>query len=297
MSFDILQKRIDELRNPTVVGLDPTLKLVPPHMLDSAHGTALSFFEYGTQLIDALCDIVPAVKPQAAYYETLGPVGFEILRDTMDYAKSKGMYVILDAKRGDIGSTAEAYAAAYLGSDSKYTVDALTINSYLGSDGIVPFYKTACDNDKAVFVLLKTSNPSSGELQDLEVVSDIKVGSKKAYMAIAEIIKKMAAGSEGEFGYTRLGAVVGATYPEELGILRGALKNTFFLVPGYGAQGGGAADVAGAFDKQGKGAVVNSSRAIIGAWQKTGRDGHDYLEAARNEALKMRDDLRRELGL
>ena len=291
MSFDVLQEKIDELRNPTVVGLDPTLKLVPPHMLESAHGTALSFFEYGTQLIDALCDIVPAVKPQAAYYEALGPVGFEILRDTMDYAHAKGMYVILDAKRGDIGSTAEAYAEAYLGRDSKYTVDAITVNSYLGSDGIVPFYETACENDKAVFVLVKTSNPSSGELQDLDV------GGKRAYMAIGETVEKMAAGSEGKYRYTRLGAVVGATYPEELKILRAALKTTFFLVPGYGAQGGGAKDVSGAFDKDGRGAVINSSRAIIGAWQKTGKDGRDFLEAARAEALLMRDDLRKELGL
>ena len=291
MSFDKLQRRIDELRNPTVVGLDPTLKLVPPFMLDSAHGTALSFFEYGTQLIDTLCDIVPAVKPQSAYYEALGPVGFEILRDTMDYAHSKGMYVILDAKRGDIGSTADAYAAAYLGSDSKYTVDAMTVNPYLGSDGVEPFFKSSCENDKAVFVLVKTSNPSSGELQDLDV------GGKTAYMAIAEVITKMAAGTEGEYGYSRLGAVVGATYPEELKSLRGKLDSTFFLVPGYGAQGGGAKDVAGAFDKQGRGAVVNSSRAIIGAWQKTGKDGLDFLEAARNEAIKMRDDLRLELGL
>ena len=290
MSFDALQKRIDELGNPTVVGLDPTTKLVPPHMLESPHGVALSFFEFGTQLIDALCDIVPAVKPQAAYYETLGPVGFEILRDTMDYAKSKGMYVILDAKRGDIGSTAEAYAEAYLGSESKYTVDALTINTYLGSDGVEPFYRTACDNDKSLFALVKTSNPSSGELQDLDV------GGKTAYMAIAEMLEKMAAGSEGRYGYSRIGAVVGATYPEELKTLRAKLSSTFFLVPGYGAQGGGAGDVAGAFDNQGRGAVVNSSRAIIGAWQKTGNNGADFLEAARAEAIKMREDLRKARG-
>ena len=290
MSFDVLQKRIDELGNPTVVGLDPTIKLVPPHMLESLHGVALSFFEFGTQLIDALCDIVPAVKPQAAYYETLGPVGFEILRDTMDYAKSKGMYVILDAKRGDIGSTAEAYAAAYLGSESKYAADALTINTYLGSDGVEPFYRTACENDKALFALVKTSNPSSGELQDLDV------GGKTAYMAIAEMLAKMALGSEGEYGYTRIGAVVGATYPEELNFLREKLPDTFFLVPGYGAQGGGAKDVVGAFDKEGRGAVVNSSRAIIGAWQKTGKNGVDFLDAARTEAIKMRDDLKNVLA-
>lgn len=291
MSFDVLQRKIDELRNPTVVGLDPTLKLIPSHMLESAHGTALSFFEYGTQLIDALCDIVPAVKPQAAYYEALGPVGFEILRDTMDYAHSKGMYVILDAKRGDIGSTAAAYAAAYLGRDSKYAVDAMTVNPYLGSDGIEPFFKCACENDKSVFVLVKTSNLSSGELQDLDV------GDSKVYMAVGGIVEKIAAGTEGRYGYTRLGAVIGATYPEELILLRNALESTFFLVPGYGAQGGGAKDVVGAFDKEGRGAVINSSRAIIGAWQKTERSGRDFTEAARAAALAMRDDLRRELGL
>ena len=291
MSFDALQRRIDELQNPTVVGLDPALKLIPPHMLQASRGSALACFEFGTHLIDVLCDIVPAVKPQTAYYEALGPVGFEILRDTMDYAHSKGMYVILDAKRGDIGSTAEAYAEAYLGRDAKYCADAITVNPYLGSDGIEPFFKSACENDKAIFVLVKTSNPSSGELQDLDV------GGKTAYMAIAEIIEKMSGGTEGEYGYTRLGAVVGATYPDELRTLRNRFKNTFFLVPGYGTQGGGAKDVAGAFDKNGAGAVINSSRAIIGAWQKTGENGHDFLEAARAEALLMRDDLRRELGL
>lgn len=291
MSFDRLQKRIDEFGNPTVAGLDPTIKLVPPHMLEAAGEAAQAFLEYGKTLIDALHDIVPAVKPQAAYYEALGPSGFEILRETMDYAHQKGMYVILDAKRGDIGSTAEAYAAAYLGEGSKYSVDALTVNPYLGSDGIEPFFKSACENDKAIFVLVKTSNPSSGELQDLDV------GGKTAYMAIGELVERLSNGTEGEYGYSRIGAVVGATYPEELKVLRSKLKSTFFLVPGYGAQGGGASDVAGAFDKNGRGSVINSSRAIIGAWQKTGNDGHDLAEAARLEAIKMRDDLRRELGL
>jgi orotidine-5'-phosphate decarboxylase len=201
--------------------------------------------------------------------------------------------VIADVKRGDIGSTAEAYSAAYLGSVKigkteikAFDFDAITVNGYLGSDGIKPFLDTCTKNDKAIFVLAKTSNPSSAELQDQDL------GGKPLYTVVGDLIAALSRDTLGKYGYSRIGAVVGATYPEELKLLRQRLKSTFFLVPGYGAQGGGAADVAEAFDARGCGAVVNSSRAIICAWKKTGNDGRDYAEAARGEALKMRDELR-----
>jgi orotidine-5'-phosphate decarboxylase len=291
MSFDALQKRIDTRSNPTVAGLDPTPELLPPHISAQAASRAEAFLAFNRELIDALCEIVPAVKPQSAFYEALGTAGMSVLRDTAEYAKKRGMYVIFDGKRGDIGSTAEAYAAAYLGKESEYPFDAMTINGYLGSDGILPFLRAAEENDKALFVLLKTSNPSAGELQDLQS------GSEKIYERVGTLIEKLAGDSVGEYGYTRLGGVVGATYPTELHALREKLPRTFFLVPGYGAQGGSALTAAAAFDNQGRGAVVNSSRAIIGAWKNTGGDGHDFAEAARDAALRMRDDLRRELGL
>jgi len=290
MNFDVLQRKIEDMGNPTVVGLDPTRALIPDALLDSAETLADAYINYNRALINAIYDIVPAVKPQAAYYEALGPVGMRVLQDTCAHAASRGMYVILDAKRGDIGSTATAYAEAYLSNEAAYDVDSITINGYIGSDCIEPFYDAAKKNDKTLFVLAKTSNPSSGELQDI-TTSD----RRRVYEVMGDLIEKLGADSRGEYGFSRIGAVVGATYPEELRIMRERLPHTFFLVPGYGAQGGGAADVAGAFDKNGRGAIVNSSRAIIGAWKKTGKGGLDFAEAARDEALRMRQDLRNEL--
>ena len=298
MSFDRLQQKIDTLKNPTVVGLDPALEHVPPEILDkhiAAHGETLqaaaqAVLEFNKGLIDAVCDIVPAVKPQSAYYEALGPDGVAALKMTCDYAKSRGMYVILDGKRNDIGSTASAYSAAYFGSVkvggteiSAFDVDALTINAYLGSDGVLPFLKTATECDKAMFALVKTSNPSAGELQDKFI------GEDRLYTVVGDLLENISHETIGQYGFSRIGAVVGATYPEELEFLRARLKHTFFLVPGYGAQGGAAADVAHAFDKDGRGAIINSSRGIIAAWKKTGAD---YKESARAEALRMRDELR-----
>ena len=245
-------------------------------------------------MIDALCDIVPAVKPQSAYYEMLGPHGVLALKMTCDYAKSKGMYVILDGKRNDIGSTAEAYGAAYLGTVKvggsemrPFDADALTVNAYLGSDGIKPFINMAVKYDKAVFALVRTSNPSAGEFQDK------LIGGERLYTTVGDLMEEISRDTIGKHGYTRVGAVVGATYPEEAEFLRKRLKNTFFLVPGYGAQGGSAAEAACAFDENGRGAIVNSSRGIIAAWKKS---GGDYKEAARAEALRMRDELRLCLG-
>ena len=299
MSFVRLQERIDELQNPTVVGLDPDLAHIPEDLLnkhikelgENLESASMAVVEFNAGLIDAICDIVPAVKPQSAYYEMLGPYGVMALNNTCDYARSKGMFVILDGKRNDIGSTAAAYSAAYLGTVKvgssefmPFNADALTVNAYLGSDGIKPFVETAVKYDKAIFALVRTSNPSAGELQDK------LVGEDKLFTLVGELMEEISKDTIDKYGYTCVGAVVGATYPEEAELLRKRLKHTFFLVPGYGAQGGSAAEAAKAFDESGRGAIVNSSRAIIAAWKK---HGGDYATAARNEALKMRDELRK----
>jgi len=301
MSFARLQERINELQNPTVVGLDPDLAHIPPTILskhikelgETLEAASLAVMEFNTGLIDALCDIIPAVKPQSAYYETLGPHGVLALSMTCDYAKSKGLYVILDGKRNDIGSTAAAYSSAYLGSVKvgdavlkPFDFDALTVNAYLGSDGIKPFIEDAVKYDKAVFALVRTSNPSAGELQDKFI------GEDRLYTVMGDLMEDISRDTIDKFGYTRVGAVVGATYPQEAEFLRKRLKNTFFLVPGYGAQGGSAAEAAFAFDENGHGAIVNSSRGIIAAWKKR---GGDYATAAREEALAMRDEFRKVL--
>jgi len=301
MSFARLQEKINELKNPTVVGLDPDLAHIPPHILEkhiaeygeTLEAASIAVVEFNAGLIDAVYDIVPAVKPQSAFYEALGPYGVIALKKTCDYAKSKGMYVILDGKRNDIGSTATAYSAAYLGTTkvgsteiAPFDADALTINAYLGSDGIKPFIEMAIKYDKAMFALVKTSNPSAGELQDKEVDGE------KVYTLIGDLLEDISSETIDKFGYTCVGAVVGATYPQEAEFLRKRLVNTFFLVPGYGAQGGSAETAAKAFDENGNGAIVNSSRAIIAAWKK---HGGDYATAARNEAFNMREELRKVL--
>lgn len=285
--------------NPTVVGLDPKLDFVPQYLLDAClkdedpyAGAAKALWEYNKVLIDHLYDIVPAVKPQSAYYEMYGIAGLLCLQKTMDYAAKKGMYVILDVKRGDIGATAEAYSHAYIGKTAiggkeyrSFTPDSITVNPYLGTDGLKPFVADAKACDKSIFVLVKTSNPSSGELQDL-CVDGVPI-----YEKTAALVRDLGADSVGESGYSRVGAVVGATYPEQLRELRKAMPQTFFLVPGYGAQGGKAEDVALAFDTNGLGAVVNSSRGIMCAYRKDDWKDEAFGEAARAEAIRMRDDI------
>ncbi|MCL2046552.1 MAG: orotidine-5'-phosphate decarboxylase [Oscillospiraceae bacterium] len=298
MSFDRLQEKINIMKNPTVVGLDPALDNIPPDLLarhldekgETLQAAADAVLEYNMGLIDALWDIVPAVKPQAAFHEILGPEGVMTLKKTCEYAKSKGMYVICDAKRNDIGTTAVAYSAAFLGTVKigetllrPFDVDALTINAYLGSDGVIPFIEEAVKNDKAVFTLVKTSNPSSGDFQDKLIE-----GEERLYTTVADLMDNISKETIGKYGFSRVGAVVGATYPQEMVFLRARLKNTFFLVPGYGAQGGGVADVAHAFNDKGQGAIVNSSRGIIAAWKES---GEDYTIAARKAALAMKEEL------
>lgn len=301
MSFEALQDRIRKLKNPTVAGLDPKPEYVPPHIRQASYqelgenlaGAADAIWKFNQGLIDALCDIVPAVKPQAAYYERLGWQGMAALEKTVRYAKEKGMYVIADVKRGDIGSTAQAYAEAWMGttqvgetSCAVMDADCATVNGYMGSDAISPFLELCKTRGKSIFVLAKTSNPSSGELQDLIA------GDRLVYQVMGDLAQRLGKGTEDRHGYSCVGVVVGATYPSDLRKLRERLEHTFFLVPGYGAQGGTAEDVRHAFDRFGHGAIINASRSIMCAWQKSGGDGTDYQQAARQAALAMRDDMK-----
>ncbi len=301
MSMDVLQDKIRAMKNPTVAGLDARIDYVPEHIRKAAyekHGVGLegaveAIWQFNVGLIDALCDVVPSVKPQTAYYENMGWRGMEMLERTIQYAKSKGLYVIADIKRGDIGSTAAAYSEGWLTGAKiegqvfkSFDPDCITINGYMGSDSIKPFLEAAISEDKCVFVLVKTSNPGSGELQD------IVAGDRQVYEVVGDLNERVAAGTEGKYGYNMAGAVVGATYPSDIRALRKRLEHTFFLVPGYGAQGGTAEDVRYAFDKYGHGAIVNSSRGIMCAWKKTGNNGLDFAQAARDAAIAMREDIK-----
>ena len=301
MAFDRLIENIVKMQNPTVAGLDPKLDYVPESIKTKCfekygktlEGAAAALFEFNKALIDALYDIVPAVKPQAAYYEMYGWQGVKALCDTIAYAKSKGMFVITDGKRNDIGTTMEAYATAHLGhtdvageSIDAFGADALTVNGYLGTDSIKPLAKICDSDDKGIFVLVKTSNPSSGELQDMKLETNESV-----YEHMGRMCEGWGEDLMGKHGYSAVGAVVGATYPEQLGEMRAKLPHTFFLVPGYGAQGGGADDVKNAFDENGLGAIINSSRGIMCAWKKQGLTEDDFAVAARKEAERMRDEI------
>ncbi len=300
MSADLLVQKIKEKGNPSVAGLDPKLEYVPEYIRTKSYNeygrtlraAAEAIWEFNRGLIDALSDVVPAVKPQSAFYEMYGLPGEEVLHRTIAYAKEKGLYVILDVKRNDIGSTAEAYSTAYLGKVeidgemvSPCDVDCVTVNPYLGTDGILPFVNDCKKYDKAIFALVKTSNPSSGELQD--VLSD----GKPIYEKVAELVNKWNEDTIGSSGYGAVGAVVGATYPEQASAIRKLLPNSYFLVPGYGAQGGGAKDVVNSFNDDGLGAIVNSSRGIMCAYKKGDWSEEQFAEAARAEAVRMRDEI------
>ncbi len=304
MSMDVLQEKIRQKKNPTVAGLDPRLEFIPPFLKEEAfekygktrRGAAEAYRLFCRGLIDALYEIVPAVKPQSAYFEVLGSAGIAVLEDVVAYAKGKGLYVIMDAKRGDIGATCEAYARAYLGNitvegetlDGPFDCDSMTVNGYLGTDGIRPFTALCKERNKSIFLLVKTSNPSSQELQDLIT------GGRLVHIAVADLAIRLTDKEHlvGKSGWSAIGAVVGATHPEDLKHLRENYPQLFFLVPGYGAQGGKAKDVQYAFDRFGHGAIVNSSRGILCAWQKTeDPSGKNYQEAARNEAIRMREDI------
>ena len=270
-----LNERIKELKAPVVVGLDPQLSFIPGKLLErkiSEYGESLeavaeAFYSFNTAIIDAVCDIVPAVKPQVAMYEQYGLPGMETYKKTIDYAHKKGLIVIGDIKRGDIGSTSSAYAVGHLGTvkvGSKeiapFDEDIVTVNPYLGTDGVQPFVDVCRSHKKGIFVLVKTSNPSSGELQDKEVEG------KPIYEHMGMMVEKWGESvRNGDF--SSVGAVVGATYPEMGRRLREIMPHTMILVPGYGAQGGTGKDLAPFFRENGTGAIVNSSRGIIAAYK------------------------------
>jgi len=282
-----LISEIKRKKSAVVVGLDPRVNQLPKEIQDkynlqtdgSAKNIAAAIFEFNKGIIDAVADYVPAVKPQIAFYEVYGSAGYEAYENTVKYASEKNLYVIGDIKRGDIGSTCDAYAKAHY---EQIPTDAITVNAYLGEDGVKPFLKYTESHGKGMFILVKTSNPSSGQLQDRKI-DDVPV-----YVQMARLVKSWGDAFVDESGYTPVGAVVGATYPEELETLRKELPNAYFLIPGYGAQGGGGQDVVGGFNSDGLGALVNSSRGIIFAYEKT---GEDYQEAARNAVIEMNQDI------
>lgn len=307
MEKNMIQKLINKIKQtnaPIVVGLDPMMKFIPSQIQKAAfaeygetlEGAAEAIWQYNKGIVDAIYDLVPAVKPQIAMYEQFGIPGLIAFKRTVDYCKEKDLVVIGDVKRGDIGSTSEAYAVGHLGkvqvgqhSFYGFDEDFATVNPYLGSDGIDPFVKVCKEESKGIFVLVKTSNPSSGEFQDR------LIDGRPLYEWMGEKVAQWGASCMPQNGdYSYVGAVVGATYPEQGKILRALMPKTFILVPGYGAQGGKGADLVHFFNEDGLGAIVNSSRGIIAAHQqeKYARFGEaNYADASRAAVLDMREDI------
>lgn len=299
--IDKLIKKIIKLQNPSCVGLDTDFEYLPGEMKEGVatlSKAAERIFEFNKNIIDAVCDIVPAVKVQIAYYEMYGCGGLKTFFKTLAYARKKGLIVIADCKRNDIGSTAACYSKAYLGkteigekSFAAFPADMLTVNGYLGSDGVKPFLENVKSNGKSIFILVKTSNPSSGELQNLKLENGQFV-----YEKMGALVEEWGKDSVGRYGYSEVGAVVGATHPEEAARLRKQMPHTFFLIPGYGAQGGSAEMLKVCFGKRGLGGVVNSSRGILCAYKKPEYAGMTYSEAARAATLDMQKDLSAAIG-
>ena len=291
-----LVEKIQKTNAPIVVGLDPMLNYIPQHIQDKAfrelgetlEGAAEAIWQYNKGIVDAICDLVPAVKPQIAMYEQFGIPGMMAYKNTVDYCKEKGLVVIGDIKRGDIGSTSAAYAVGHLGKvqvgSKKYAgfdEDFATVNPYLGSDGVKPFIDVCKEENKGIFVLVKTSNPSSGEFQDR------MIDGRPLYEWVGE---KVAQWGEEHMGdsYSYVGAVVGATYPEMGKVLRKVMPKAYILVPGYGAQGGKGADLVHFFNEDGLGAIVNSSRGIIAAYkqEKYAKFGAEHFGEASRAAVE-----------
>jgi len=294
--------KILKTKAPICVGLDPMLSYIPAALIDRAfqekgetpEGAAEAVWLFNKAIVDATCDLIPSVKPQIAMYEQFGIPGLAVYERTVRYCQDKGLIVIGDAKRGDIGSTSAAYAAGHLGKVKiggglfqGFGTDMVTVNPYLGTDGVKPFVDACNEFDKGIFVLVKTSNPSSGEFQDR------KIDGRPLYELVADKVMEWGAMSmDGE--WSNVGAVVGATYPQMIAELRQLMPHTFFLVPGYGAQGGTAEDLKLAFDKDGIGAVVNSSRGIIAAYKKDSyrKFGEEHFaEASRQAVIDMIADI------
>ena len=304
----MINKLVNKIKTtgaPIVVGLDPMMKFIPEHIQKKAfaefgetlEGAAEAIFQYNKEIVDNIYDLVPAVKPQIAMYEQFGIPGLMAFKKTVDYCKSKDLVVIGDIKRGDIGSTSEAYAVGHLGkvqvgSNAYYGFDEdfATVNPYLGSDGVKPFIKVCKEENKGLFILVKTSNPSSGEFQDRKL-SD--ADNRPLYEVVGEQVAKWGEEHMGE-SYSYIGAVVGATYPEMGKILRKVMPKSYILVPGYGAQGGKGADLVHFFNEDGLGAIVNSSRGIIAAYQqeKYATFGPEHFaEASRAAVEDMKADI------
>ena len=297
-----LNAKMKQMNAPVVVGLDPMLSYIPEHILNKAikeygetlEAAAEAVFEYNKGIVDAIYDIVPAVKPQIAMYEQFGVPGVEAFKKTVDYCKSKDLVIIGDIKRGDIGSTSEAYAVGHIGNvkigskiHTPFGEDFVTVNPYLGSDGVNPFIKVCKEENKGIFVLVKTSNPSSGEFQDR------LIDGRPLYELVGEQVAKWGEDCMGD-GYSYVGAVVGATYPEQGKILRKLMPKTLILVPGYGAQGGQGKDLVHYFNEDGLGAIVNSSRGIICAYKQdkyASFGSENYADASRAAALDMIEDI------
>ncbi len=304
--IDKLIEEIKKKKAPIVVGLDPQLKFIPEAIKKEAfkeygetlEGAAEAVWRFNKELTDAVYDIVPAVKPQIAMYEQFGLSGLSVFHRTIEYCKEKGLIVIGDIKRGDIGSTSECYAVSHLGririGEKEYfpfNEDFATVNPYLGSDGVEPFVRICGEEGKGIFVLVKTSNKSSGEFQDQKLVD---FSGRRLYEAVAEKVREWGDSLIGSYGYSSVGAVVGATYPEEGKLLRSLMPASYILVPGYGAQGGKGSDLKAFFNSDGLGAIVNSSRGIIAAYQNEkyaefGEEG--FALAARQAAIDMREDI------
>ncbi len=303
--IDRLIEEIRRKKNPSVVGLDPTMEMMPGFLKEKylgddagAEAVAAMFAEFNRSIIDAVADIVPAVKPQIAMYERFGEPGIRTYNETCRYAEERGLLVIGDVKRGDISSTAAAYAAHVSRADidgravQTWWEDAVTVNPYLGVDGIRPFTEAMLPYEKGMFVLVRTSNPGSAQLQELEL-SD----GRRVYEAVADLVESWGSECIGRYGYSEVGAVVGATHREQGEQLRPRMKHTFFLVPGYGAQGGTADDVAGFFDEEGLGAIISSSRGITAAYRKMDDlPEQEYAEAAARAAGSMKNELNRALN-
>ena len=302
-----LIEKIQKTKAPICVGLDPMLSYVPEHIVKRAfdaygetlEGAAEAIWQYNKEIIDNTYDLIPAVKPQIAMYEQFGIEGLVVYKKTVDYCHEKGLVVIGDAKRGDIGSTSAAYATGHLGkvqvgskSYSGFDTDILTVNPYLGTDGVKPFVEVCNANDRGIFVLVKTSNPSSGEFQDR------LIDGRPLYELVAEKVVEW--GNMSMDGtYSNVGAVVGATYPEMGKVLRKIMPKSYILVPGYGAQGGKGADLVHFFNEDGLGAIVNSSRGIIAAYQqeKYARFGaENFADASRAAVLDMKEDIEQALA-
>ncbi|NLM03407.1 MAG: orotidine-5'-phosphate decarboxylase [Clostridiales bacterium] len=302
--IDNLIEKIEKLQNPTVVGLDPRLHFIPDYIKKEAYdkyaktpkAAASIFLEFNKAIIDHIYDLVPAIKPQVAMYEQFGAEGIQAYIDTIKYAKSKGLIIIGDVKRGDITSTAEAYADGHIGrvdidgeKHEIYMEDSITLNPYLGYDSIEPYMDHCKNYNRGLFILVKTSNPNSGEIQDLEV------NGEKIYEIVGKLVDKWGKSLIGKRGYSSIGAVVGATHPAQAEELRSIMPNTYFLVPGYGAQGATAKDLKGYFNKDGLGAIINSSRGIIAAHKKEEYRNRfsekEFALAAREAVIAMKKDL------